>query len=116
MITALLLILSCASFSQNTISVKRSTLISIKKDLDKCDSLKVAYQFKSALLDSLVETNFKLFDKLELERTKTVTLSADIKQVNEDLLKATKNPFGNINAFLTGGLCGAVVVLLLVLL
>lgn len=114
--TALLLMLSFHSFSQNTIEVKKTTLISIKKDLDKCDSLKVAYTFKSALLDSLVATNFRLFDKLEYEQEKTIVLSEDLKKTNDDLLKATKNPFGNINAFLTGGVAGILVTLLLVLL
>lgn len=113
MITALLLILSLPIFSQNTISVKRSTLVAIKKDLDKCDSLKVAYTFKSALLDSLVETNINLFTKLENERKKAFELTFEIDKVNRDLIKANKNPFGNLNAFLAGGIAGILAAVIL---
>ena len=60
------LMMTLTSFSQSTTKeVKTSTLKQIKKDLDKCDLLKEAYDQKTQVLDSLVSQNLSIFAKLE---------------------------------------------------
>ena len=67
--------MSVKSFCQDTTEVKNTTLDKIIKDLNKCDSLRVAYERKSLVLDSLVYNNVSIFNKLELsnEREKRTT-------------------------------------------
>jgi len=87
--------------------------VNFHKFADKCDSMKVAYQQKSVLLDSTVTNYFKLFDDMEKERLRNVELTQKLQTVNDDILSIYKSPFRNMGSFLTGTLVGALVVLLL---
>ena len=90
----MLVILSYTSFSQSTskktVPVKRTTLENIYKEIRKCDTLRVAYDKKTQNLNHLINTNLTMFSNLEGERTKRLQAEERLKEVNKDLLKATK--------------------------
>lgn len=81
------------SFCQDTRTVKTETLRKIKRDLDKCDSLKVAYDLKSATLDTLVLSSLKMFEDINKEREERFELQRTLDQKTKDytgLLKKSK--------------------------
>lgn len=116
LILALLPLVTLTAYCQDSTKVANSTLVNFKRFADKCDSLQVRYQEKSVLLDSTIVNYFALLNKMEARNAKNIELAAQLEKVNDDLLKVSKNPFGNLTAFLTGGVCGIVLALLLVLL
>ncbi len=91
--TSLLAIMSLMTFSQNTINVKKKTLINIKKEIEKCDSLKVRY-------DELLENLTTLQNEIEQSTNKIKELNADkavlrneITSIDRQLLKEQKKRF-----------------------
>ena len=104
----LLLIMSVKSFCQDTTEVKNTTLDKIIKDLNKCDSLRVAYERKSLVLDSLVYNNVSIFNKLELsnEREKELQKNIDILKKRQLEIKPKKSPV----LWIAGGLIFGIVV------
>lgn len=98
--------ISSIAYSQDSIKVKKETLERISRFVDKCDSLKVAYTYKSQLLDSLIMTNYSVYKDLRIEQKKTIDLTKKLEVANDEIIKAYKNPFQNINSFLTGGVVG----------
>lgn len=90
---AILLMCSWTVYSQNirTKVVPIPTLVAIYKDLQKCDSLQVAYNSKTIELNSLINTNLAIFKELEVERTKRLLYESELDKANKTLLKATKN-------------------------
>jgi hypothetical protein len=61
------MMISASVFCQNMekITIKTSTLDSMILESVKCDSLRVAYNQKSFLLDNLVDQNIYIFSQLE---------------------------------------------------
>jgi hypothetical protein len=91
------------------ISIKKTTLISIMKESQKCDSLRVAFNSKSQLLDSLVSTNMLMFTKLEIERNARLSLQGQLNEKQDKLLKQTKKAkSGWIIPTLIGSLLGLI--------
>lgn len=85
--------MSLMTFSQNTINVKKKTLINIKKEIEKCDSLKVRY-------DELLENLTTLQNEIEQSTEKIKELNADravlrneINSIDMQLLKEQKKRF-----------------------
>jgi len=92
------------------ISIKKSTLVSIMKESQKCDSLTVAFNNKSQLSDSLVSNNMPTFTKLEVERTARLSLQCQLNEKKEKLLKQTKKAkSGWIIPTLIGSLTGILI-------
>ena len=104
------------SIQGDSVHMHKNQLKAIIKQSRKCDSLKVAYNFKSQLLDSLLSSNFTMFKDLQIEQDKQKTLQVQLNQKNDELFSVQKKPFGNINSLLTGGLIGALIVALIVIL
>jgi hypothetical protein len=69
------------------------------KQLERCDSLQVAYDSKSIELDKLVETNLSIFGKLETETLKRENTQKQLDKLQKNILKESKK--GN-NGFLYG--------------
>ena len=85
--------MSLMTFSQNTINVKKKTLINIKKEIEKCDSLKVRY-------DELLKNLTTLQNEIEQRTEKIKELNADravlrneINSIDSQLLKDQKKRF-----------------------
>lgn len=98
--TVLLLMMTLVSFSQSTSRlVKNTTLVKIMKQIERCDSLQVAYDSKSIELDKLVATNLSIFGKLETETLKRENTQKELNKLQKDILKESKK--GN-NGFLYG--------------
>lgn len=94
------------SYSQNTERtkvnniptriVKVSTLKAMGKDLEKCDSLKVAYESKSVQLDNLITANLSMFKELENERNKRLQREKELARTNELIIKQSKKQNNNL--------------------
>lgn len=89
------MIFSCVIFSQSMekIQIKKSTLVSIMKESQKCDSLRVAYNQKSIVLDSLTLQTISIYDKLENNRSERLKLENKINEINKQLQKKKRNTF-----------------------
>ncbi len=88
--------MSCVIFSQNTrkrqekIKVSKPVLTLIKKDLDYCNSLKIAYAEKSKELKNITQRNKLLFRQLSAENDKISRLQSQIEKQQKELLKINK--------------------------
>lgn len=85
--------MSWTGFCQTTSEykkVKRTTLVNIKKKVEKCDSLAVRYEEKSLALDELIESNEKTSVLLMDERTKIKRYEEQISDLEKNL-KTKKN-------------------------
>ena len=98
--TALLLMMTLASFSQSTSRpVKNTTLVKIMKELERCDSLQVAYDAQTIQVNKLIDTNKSIFGNLETETLKREKVDEEIDKLNNKILKESKK--GN-NGFVYG--------------
>lgn len=86
--------MSFSIFSQNTkndsLKVSKGALNLMKKDLQFCDSLKVAYAFKSKELIKLQQKNTNLFSKLQNENSRINLLENQIEKQKKDFQKIQK--------------------------
>jgi hypothetical protein len=69
------------------------------KDLERCDSLQVAYDKKTIILDKLIDTNLAVFNELETEKAKQEKTQKQIDILNKDILKESRK---GKNGFLYG--------------
>ena len=101
------------SFCQDltTKKVKISTLKKIKKEFDKCDSLKVRYQEKKIAFDDLYLANKNSLMQLKNEKEKSDIYQQKIKEINEQLKKSNKKSL----KWIGGGLIGGAVITALIL-
>lgn len=82
------------SFSQNTQKTKQvpiSTLKNIKKELDKCDSLRVAYDYQKKALADLVVSNLKFFNQYNAEVELRTQLQTDLDESINALKRKQNN-------------------------
>lgn len=96
--------LSWTSFSQSTRNktskiptriVKVSTLKAMGKDLEICDSLRVAFNNQSKQLDNLIESNLLMFKDVNELRTENKESRNELKELNKKIIKeAQKNNNG----------------------
>lgn len=63
------------------------------KESQKCDSLRVAYNQKSVVLDSLVLQSIATFNKLESNRSERLKLEEEVAKINKQLQKKKRNTF-----------------------
>lgn len=110
---AMCLTMSFPSFSQDTtkIKVKKSTLIKIKKDLDKCDSLRVAYDNQVNTLNDLVQLNLEYYNMIEAN----VKIQQNLQlQLDQSVKALRKKKRGNwilpTTIGVVGGLVGGVII------
>lgn len=107
--------MSFSSFSQDTIKtikVKVSTLKEIKKEMDKCDSLRVAYNKQVLNINNLIETNLSYFRTLQQKQARQIELQ---NQLYESVKALRKKKKGNwivpTLIGLAGGLTGGVLLI-----
>ena len=82
---------SYTSYSQSTIKVKRNTLVKIYKDLQVCDSLKVAYKEQTKQLDTLISFNLQNIHKIQKERLERTIALNKVAELNKRLNKKKKS-------------------------
>ena len=82
---------SYSSYSQSTIKVKRNTLVKIYKDLQVCDSLKVAYKEQTKQLDTLISFNLQNIHKIQKERLERTIALDKVAELNKQLNKKKRN-------------------------
>ena len=98
--------MSLTSLSQD-IPIKKSALISMLKESKVCDSLRVAYNKKTIVLNGLIDTNLIMFDQIEKQRKEQKTMQKEIDKVNlqnQKLAKKKKNTKTYILSSAAGGL------------
>lgn len=78
------------SIKKDSVTVGKQTFKSIMKEIRKCDSVKIAFNKKSILLQSLIKNNLQMFNDLELERIKREQLQIQLQKTNKSLLKLSK--------------------------
>ena len=85
--------LSWTSFCQDTITrpVKISTLKKIKKDLDKCDSLRVAYDNQVSAFNILIKSNTEFLQQIQEDQKKRDILQKQL----DDSVKALRKKKNN---------------------
>lgn len=96
------------SKEQGKIKVSKGALILIKKDLQFCDSLKVAYAFKSKELRRLQQKNINLFSQLQKENSKTILLQNQIESQQKQIAKMGKKKNNTLLWFGGGVLVGII--------
>lgn len=99
--------MSWTSFCQDTTTkeVKVSTLKKIKRDLDKCDSLRVAYNLQLNSFNDLINSNLEYFKKLQEEELKRKQLQEQL----DDSVKALRRKKNNWLLPTSLGIVGGVV-------
>ncbi|CAA0149627.1 hypothetical protein TMP227_10110 [Tenacibaculum maritimum] len=78
------------SIKKDSVTVGKKTFRYIMKESRKCDSVKIAFNKKSILLQSLIKNNLQMFNDLELERIKREQLQIQLQKTNKSLLKLSK--------------------------
>jgi len=104
--------LSWTIFSQNTRTkvVKLSTLKNIKRKIDKCDSMAIAYIDLQKQFDFLVETNLTYFGRINTYQSETVRLQLQLDE-SVKALRKKKNAWQLPTALgVIGGLVGGVLI------
>ena len=102
--------LSLTISSQNTRTkvVKVSTLQNIKRKIDKCDSMAIAYLQLQKQFDFLIETNLTYFGQINTYQSETERLQLELDQ-SVKALRKKKNAWQLPTALgLVGGLIGGV--------
>ena len=74
------------------------------KESRKCDSLKVAYQKKSIMLDSLLQNNLTLFSKLQENQKLQKELQSELTKVNRQIKKKNRSSLVYILGGTTAGI------------
>ncbi len=80
---------------QKIFKISKPALVLIKKDLQYCDSLRIAYTFKSKELENLTQRNKILFRQLSAENEKISQLQNQIEVQQKELLKIKSKPNHN---------------------
>ncbi len=81
------------------------------KDLEKCEKvIKPELAIKSKKLDSVIIANLEIFSELKILRTENKSYDTRLKELNNDLLKATKH---KKSSWVIPGLGGVIVGLVL---
>ena len=95
-------------FSQDTETrtVKVSAIKLIMKDIQKFDSLKVAYKHKTTVLNDLISSNMLTTKELGKSRRNTLKIQSQIDKVNKIIIKNSKRKF---NTILTASSIGIIV-------
>jgi len=101
--------MSLTAFSQSTKIVKTSTLKNIYKEIRKCDTLRVAYTSKSTQLNTLINTNLSIFQKLDVERNKRLAYEKQLKKSNDLIIKQAKKRDNTLLFGVSGVVVGLVV-------
>ncbi len=94
---------------QKIFKISKPALTLIKKDLQYCDSLKIAFAFKSKELENLTQRNKVLFRQLSAENGKISQLQNQIEIQQKELLKI-KSKSNNCWLYGVGGVALGVVV------
>ena len=105
--------MNLTSFSQNTTTTKRvkvSTLKKIKKDLDKCDSTRVAYKLQVRTLDILVESNLRFFEQIQQHQIQQEQLQKQIDDSVKALRKKKNNWILPTSIGVVAGLVGGAII------
>ena len=98
------LLINCyTSYSQSTIKVKRTTLVKIYKDLQICDSLKLAYNEQTKQLDSLITFNLHNTQEIQKERLERAKAFKQIEVLNKQIKKRKKNTLRYIGGGIVAG-------------
>lgn len=87
----------------------RETLVSIIKESQKCDSLRVAYELKSKTLTQLIADNETNISRYETEHAKRLELQTQIDQKNKELNSWFKKPGKNWLVPALVGLAGGII-------
>lgn len=111
----MLLMISESVFCQSTekIEIKVSTLDSMIKESEKCDSLRVAYLGIKASSELLLESNQTMFYELKIERNNRQIALNKIEEINKENRKAIrkKNNTGIwVGAAVVAGLVGGILI------
>ena len=104
--------LTSTAFSQDLISeipVKKNILENIARYVEKCDSLRVAYELKSITLDEVIESNKTLLLQLEENSKKTAIITQNLKDANEKIANMSESFNNKIFNFGLGALIGLVI-------
>lgn len=101
------------SIKKDSVTIAKKTLKSIVKESRKCDSVKVAFNQKSILLQDLIKNNLLIFSDLEKEKLERERLRIQLQKTNKDLIKMTKRK-NNGWLYGTGGVAVGVIITLLV--
>ncbi len=104
--------LSLTIFSQNTRTkvVKVSTLQNIKRKIDKCDSMSIAYIDLQKQFDFLVETNLAYFSQLNTYQSETERLQLQLDKSVKALRRKKNNWILPTTIGVVGGLIGGVLI------
>ncbi len=94
---------------QKIFKISKPALTLIKKDLQYCDSLKIAYTFKSKELENLTRRNSVLFSQLSKENEKSILLQNQIEKQQKEILKINKNSNNCLLYGVTGGVVGLII-------
>ena len=97
------------NIKNDSITLAKTTLVSMAKESRKCDSLKVAYKLKSTSLNTLIETNLTMFDELEEQRQKRLELQKRFNEINDQNLKLAKRKKNGLFYGIGGTALGIVV-------
>ena len=84
------MMISVSVYCQDSIQIKTKTFDNIIKEIDKCDSLKVAYKNKSNQLDTLINTNLSIFKELDVERARRLDYEKRLEEANNKIIKTSK--------------------------
>lgn len=103
----LFLMMPLMSLSQN-IQIKRTALISMMKESQKCDSLRVAYNQKTTLLNNFIDTNLVMFDEIEKHRKEQAKLQKKVDEINAKNQKLAKRNKNVIPYVLSGTAAGII--------
>lgn len=83
----------------------------MKKDLQVCDSLSVAYEAQKKDFDLLIKTNLSLFNNIESTNNKAELWQKQIKKQEDEITKLQKRKKNRIlyigGGFLAGLILGA---------
>lgn len=101
------------SIKKDSVCVDKQTFVSIVKESRLCDSLKVSFAKKSALLDDYVLKNILSEKELQKEQARANILQEQINQKNNELIKLASKK-NNAIIYGVGGVAVGVVVTLLI--
>lgn len=95
------------SSSQN-IQIKKTALISMMKESRKCDSLRVAYNQKTTLLNNFIDTNLTMFNEIEKQRERQAEIQKKVDEINAKNRKLAKRNKNMIPYVLSGTAVGII--------
>lgn len=103
------LMLSSQNTNNDSIRILKPTFVKIMKDVQKCRSLRTAFDLKSQTLDTLILHNLKTIDLLTIERENVKALELQIVEREEEIKAISKKRGGWLIPSLIGLSAGLII-------